>query len=136
MTEPSTRLRQELHAVPEVPLPDHLWQRVEAGRRKKMRQRKLGAGIATLTLVAVMAIPVLAPLFTGTDVVRSEPLAAQQPARSEQDVRAELRAIDRALQAAYDRGATDAEIAPMWVARDTLLAVSQPRLAKPKANRT
>ena len=64
-----------------------------------------------------------------------EPMATQ-PVRSEQDVSAELRAIDRALQAAYDRGASDAEIAPMWVARNLLLADSTPRLAKPKTNRT
>lgn len=32
----------------------------------------------------------------------------------------ELRAIDRALQAAYERGAADAEIAPLWSRRDAL----------------
>jgi len=136
MIEPSTHVRQELHDLPEVPLPDALWQRVEAGRRLKIRRRKLFTGIASLALLAVMATPLLAPLLTDTDVLRSEPLAAHQPARSEQDVHADLRAIDRALQAAYDRGASDAEIAPMWVARNMLLADSTPRLAKPKTNRT
>lgn len=132
MIEPSTHVRQELHDLPEVPLPDALWQRVEAGRRLKIRRRKLFTGIASLALVAVMATPLLAPLFTNTYVLRSEP----QAARSEQDVHAELHAIDRALQAAYDRGASDAEIAPMWVVRNTLLADSQLRLTKPRINRS
>lgn len=136
MTEPSIPLRQELRDLPEVPLPGALWQRVDSGRRQKMRRRKLFTSAASLTLVAVMAMPLLVPLFTATDVIQSEPLTTHQPMRSEQDFHAELRAIDHALQAAYDRGASDAEIAPMWVARNTLLADSQPRLTKPKANRT
>ncbi|WP_162313542.1 hypothetical protein [Pseudoxanthomonas yeongjuensis] len=136
MIEPSTQVRQELHDLPEIPLPDALWRRVEAGRRLKIRQRKLFTGIASLALVAVLATPLLAPLFTDTDVLRSEPLAVHQPVRSEQDVHAELHAIDRALQAAYDRGASDAEIAPMWVVRNTLLADSQPRPAKPRIDRS
>lgn len=129
-------VRQELHDLPEIPLPDALWQRVEAGRRLKIRRRKLFASTASLALVTVMAMPLLVPLFTATDVIQSEPLAAHQPIRSEQDVHSELRAIDRALQAAYDRGASDAEIAPMWVVRNTLLADSQPRLTKPRINRS
>lgn len=136
MIEPSIPLRQELHDLPEVPLPDALWLRVETGRRQKMRRRKLVTGIASLALVALMATPLLAPLFTGTGIAPGEPLASHQPARDGQDVHAELRAIDRALQAAYDRGATDAEIAPMWVVRNTLLADKQLRPTKPKTNRT
>ena len=136
MTEPSIPLRQELHALPEIPLPEALWQRVEAGRRQKVRRRKLGAGIASLALVAVMATPLLMPLFTDTDIVGSKPLAMHQPVRSEQDVHAELRAIDRALQAAYDRGANDAEIAPMWVARNELLTNRRPPRAAAQTNRT
>lgn len=136
MAEPSTQVRDELHALPEIPLPDALWQRVDSGRRQKMRRRKAFVGVASLALVAVMAVPLLAPQFIGEDVARSESMAVHQAVHSEQDVYAELRAIDRALQAAYDRGASDAEIAPMWVARNILLADSQPRLAKPKTNRT
>ena len=136
MTEPSTRMREKLQALPEIPLPEALWQHVDSGRRQKLRRRKLGTGIATLALVAVMATPLLAPLFTGTDAALNEPLAASEPVRSEQDIHAELRAIDHALQAAYDRGASDAEIAPMWVARNTLLTDSRPRSTKPRTNRT
>jgi hypothetical protein len=68
-----------------------------------------------------MATPLLGPMFVGADRTLGEPVAAQPAARGKHDVQAELRALDHALQAAYDRGASDAEIAPMWVARDALL---------------
>lgn len=121
MIEP-TRVREQLHALPEIPLPDALWRRVDAKRRRKLRHRKLGVGIAALALAAVMAAPLLIPMFAGADRAQNEPIAAHPPMRAERDVQAELRALDHALQAAYDRGASDAEIAPMWVARDALLA--------------
>lgn len=121
MIEP-TQVREQLHALPEIPLPDALWQRVDDKRRQKLRRRKLGVGIAALALAAVMAAPLLIPMFAGVDRAQNEPIAAHLPMRAERDVQAELRALDHALQAAYDRGASDAEIAPMWVARDALLA--------------
>ena len=122
MIEPSTHVREQLHALPEVPLPDTLWQRVDAGRRQKLRRRKFGAGIASLALVAVLATPLLAPLLTGADVMENRRVAVHQPVRGEHDIQAELRALDHALQVAYDRGASDAEIAPMWVARAAVFA--------------
>jgi hypothetical protein len=120
MIEP-TQVREQLRALPEIPLPDTLWRRVDAKRRQKLRRRKLGVGIATLALAAVMATPLLIPMFADADRAPGERIAAQLPLRGEHDVQAELRALDHALQAAYDRGASDAEIAPMWVARDALL---------------
>ena len=119
MIEPSVHVRQELHDLPEVPLPDALWQRVDSGRRQKMRRRQILAGVASLALVAVMAMPLLAPMLV--DARRSEALAAYQAPDSQHDIQADLHALDQALQAAYDRGASDAEIAPMWVAREALL---------------
>lgn len=120
MTEPSTRVQDELHSLPEIPLPDALWQRVEAGRRRKMRRRKTLAGVASLALVAVMAVPLLVPMLV--DARRDEAPIAHQPADGQHDIQADLHALDQALQAAYDRGASDAEVAPMWVAREALLA--------------
>jgi hypothetical protein len=120
MTE-STQVHQQLRDLPEIPLPDTLWRRVDAKRRHTLRRRKLGIGFATLALAAVMATPLLGPMFVGADRTLGEPVAAQPAARGKHDVQAELRALDHALQAAYDRGASDAEIAPMWVARDALL---------------
>ncbi len=120
MIEPA-QVHEQLHALPEVPLPDALWRRVDAKRRQKLRRRKLGVGIAALALAAVMATPLLIPMFAGADRAPNEQIAAHLPVRGEHDAQAELRALDHALQAAYDRGASDAEIAPMWVARDALL---------------
>jgi hypothetical protein len=101
-----------------------------------MRRRKLFAGTAALAIVAVMAMPLFVPRFTAADAIQGEPLAAHRPTRGAQDVHAELRAIDHALQAAYDRGASDAEIAPMWVARETLLAGLQSTRAESRRDRT
>jgi len=131
MIEASTHVRQELHGLPEVPLPAALWRRVEAGRRQKMRRRKLLAGITSLALVAVMATPVFVQLLADGGPGRSEPLVAHQASNAKRDVRADLHALDLALQAAYDRGASDAEVAPMWVAREALLAgIRPPRAAR------
>jgi hypothetical protein len=135
MTEPSIPLREELHALADIPLPDALWQRVEAGHRQKMRRRKLGTGIATLALVAVMATPLLAPLLTDVDAGQSESLVAYQLANDQRDIQSDLHALDQALQAAYDRGASDAEVAPMWVAREALLAGIQSTRAASRRER-
>lgn len=135
MIEPSTQVRQELHDLPEIPLPDALWRRVEAGRRQKMHRRKIGAGIATLALAALVATPLLAPLLTDADAGRGEALVAYQPANGQRDIQADLRVLDQALQAAYDRGASDAEVAPMWVAREALLAGIQSTRAASRRDR-
>ncbi len=135
MTEPSTRMREELQALPEIPLPDALWQRVDSGRRQKLRRRKLVAGIASLALVAVMATPLLAPLLVDVDAEQDDPLVAHQPANDRHDTQADLHVLDHALQAAYARGASDAEIAPMWVAREALLAGIQPARAASRRDR-
>ncbi|MET1162919.1 MAG: hypothetical protein ABWY48_10305, partial [Pseudoxanthomonas sp.] len=113
-------LRQRLHSLPDIPLPETLWQRVEEGRKRKMGRRKLRGGMAALMLVAVAAVPML--VTTGDEALQVERQMAQQPVDKDHDVQSQLRALDLALQAAYDRGASDAEIAPMWVARNALLA--------------
>lgn len=135
MLEHSTRVREQLDALPEIPLPDKLWQRVEAGRKQKFQRRKLGAGIAAITLVAVVAMPLFAPVFTGSGVEQGMQTVASQPASGGRDIQAEVRALDHALQVAYDRGASDAEIAPMWVVRDALLAGSRSGNPPPKRDR-
>lgn len=133
MTELSNGVRRELHDLPEVPLPAALWQRVDGGRRQKMRRRKLFTSAASLALVAVMAMPLLGPLFIAADAGPGQRLVAYQPAHGKRDIQADLHALDQALQAAYDRGASDAEVAPMWVARQALLAgIPSNRAASPR----
>lgn len=121
----STRVREQLDALPDIPLPDTLWQRVEARRMHKVRRWKWGMGGATLVLAALMATPLLAPLFTGSGMEQDKSAVALKPTPALRDIQAEVRALDHALQTAYDRGASDAEIAPMWVARHALLAGAQ-----------
>ena len=122
MTDSHDALRERLQALPEVPLPETLWPRVEAARRRKIRRRKLGGGIAATLLVATMTMPLLAPMWSGAPALQQHGQRIARQLGHGPDVQAELRALDSALQAAYDRGASDAEIAPMWVARDALLA--------------
>ena len=124
MAEQSNRVRERFDALPDVPLPESLWQRVDARRRKKILRRKLGMSAATLALAGALAISLPGALFNPVDDGRQ--LAAVQPTLMQRDIQADVQAIDLALQVAYDRGASDAEIAPMWVMRDTLLASIRP----------
>lgn len=130
----STRLRERLQALPEIELPKALWHRVRTGGRRKMHRRKLALGAASLGLVVVMATAMLGRIPRDPDP-RPAPVA-MAPGTATQDKASELRAIDQALQAAYDRGASDAEIAPMWVMRDALLAAARTDPPKPSTDRT
>ena len=137
MGEPSTRVRERLDTLPDIPLPEALWQRVEARRMQKVRRWRWGARGVALALVALMAAPLLAPVFTGAGVEQGRSAVALPPAAPAlRDIQAEVRALDHALQVAYDRGASDAEIAPMWVARDALLASTKSGASASKPDRT
>ena len=119
----SSEVRKNLERLPEAELPAALWSRVESGRKKQVVRRRVGLGIASLALVSTLFLPMIFPLVTSRDdPLPASPLAMQEPARSAEEIQADVQAVDRALQAAYDRGADDAEIAPMWVIRDALLA--------------
>ena len=126
MAEQSNRVRERFDALPEVPLPESLWQRVDVQRRKRILRRKLGMSAATLALVGALPIFSFFQMFNDANVDSRHEVAAVTPLSLERDIQADVQAIDYALQAAYDRGASDAEIAPMWVARDTLLASIRP----------
>ena len=135
MAEQSNRMRERFDALPEVPLPESLWQRVDAQRRKNILRRKLGMSAATLALVGVLAISSSFQIFDGANVDSRHEVAAVTSVSLQHDLQADVQAIDYALQAAYDRGASDAEIAPMWVARDTLLASVRPASTSAKPSR-
>ena len=135
MTE-SSEVRENLRLLPEAELPDSLWSRVETKRKKQLVRRRVGLGIASLALVAAFSLPLLSPLLkSGEDPLSASPLAVHQPARSAEEIQADLLAVDRALQAAYDRGADDAEIAPMWVIRNALLASGKANRPSPRHDR-
>lgn len=137
MTETHDDVRQQLEALPSVPLPHALWKQLDARRRLQQRRRTLGTGIAGAALIALLAtLPALR--MPGPDPLRAGHAVAHQPpsqpaaAASAQDVQAQIRALDHALQTAYARSASDAEIAPMWVTRNALIATTQPGISTPR----
>lgn len=136
MTEPSRQARQHMRDLPEPALPDTVWQRVEAGRRLRMQQRKFGLVGVAMALLAALSTPVFMGMLGGGDPLPVAHRVVHEPSRSEQDLEAELRALDHALQVAYERGASDAEVAPMWVARNALLSHPHSRQTRAKNDQT
>jgi len=123
-----------LDDLPEFDPPADLWPRIAAtyARRRQNRRRALvgtalAAGIALLAVVVPhLATPpvdrALVELQRRSQALEHElaGLAAVGTAPIESEV--ELRAIETALQSAYDRGGATDEIAPLWQARNDLLS--------------
>lgn len=109
------RFHELLQSLPEPPEPG-LWPRVLAARRRQRRQRRVVAGVASFGVAALLAVA----LWPGVQA----PPAVDTPAivQATPDVDEQLRALDRALQTAYDRGASDDELAPLWEVRQALAA--------------
>jgi hypothetical protein len=121
MSDTDHRIRERLDALPEAPLPDALWQRVDRRRRQKFIRRKLGVSAGVFALAGVLALKLLLPAAEPGPTEKPQ-VAATGSLPATGDAQADIRAIDHALQAAYDRGASDAEVAPIWAARAALLA--------------
>lgn len=130
MNEVEKQAKQYLESLADPPLPDHLWQRVEGARRLRMRRRRgaVTASAAFVVLAFVLALPggvpggEDSPLLAGGPadaVVRPGPGDDTNPIRT-------VHAIDRALQAAYDRNAGDDEIEPLWRARQAFVHAAAP----------
>lgn len=109
-------LHRLLESMSEPPPPDSLWPRLRERRRRQVRRRRLAGGLASTALVAVLLVAgwPQQPAAPGTSGAAS---TVTRIDRGEQ-----VRALDHALQAAYDRGASDQEVAPLWDARAALLA--------------
>ena len=114
MHTPET-LREVLRDLPEPALSAALWPRLLEQRRRQVRRRRALAGAAS-TAVAVMLVAILA--LPGQYPPAATPTAQAPP---DPPVAAQVRALDHALQVAYDRGASDSEVAPLWEARQALL---------------
>lgn len=110
--------KSRLHALPRAPdlaPPDALWPRLRAGQRQAVLRRRVlhGASASALALLLVAVVP-----WPGLHVPVDAP---QGLAATEGDlIRDQIVTIDRALQVAYARGASDAEVEPMWQARNML----------------
>ncbi|HZP65018.1 MAG TPA: hypothetical protein VFB32_01800 [Rudaea sp.] len=118
--------------------PADLWSRIAAARARRLRARRrwrVAAAGAALSIVA--AAVVLFPTANGSGEtdwqaraqaleieLHSAPRTAAEfydPAAAE--TASELALLDGALQAAYDRGAPESEIVPLWKKRSELLTV-------------
>jgi hypothetical protein len=107
-------LHARLAALPEPELPPTLWPRVQRARtRQRERRRRLAVGavavLAALPLVYTHLLPPAAPVSERFTVVPRAPLH-EEP----------LRAVDRELQHAYERGASEQELQWLWQRREAL----------------
>lgn len=120
-------LRERLASLRDSDPPGHLRARIE--RARKRRNRRLG--LAGSALVGVMAVVALSwqPLVQSpqSPTARS---AAAGPADVEA-ADAQLRALDRQLQAAYRANASERRIAELWELRRMLLANREGGSARP-----
>lgn len=124
MQDHDNKARAYLASLDDPPLPEGLWQRVEAARGRRMRVR--GAAVASVAVCALAAGLLLQdPDGAPEEVAAGSAAAVVQPAdAAADDIGLTVRAIDRALQAAYDRNASDDEIEPLWEARRELVRVA------------
>ena len=109
---------QRMRQAPDVPPSDGLWPRLLTERARRARRRRAIAGSASaivlFLLIFIARPPLVGPLEAPAVAIQSE-----EPAT---DLQADVRALDQALQAAYNRGASDYEVAPMWETRRELVA--------------
>ena len=112
-------IMQRMRRAPDVPPADALWPRLLAEQARRTRRRRAIAGFSASAMVLVLMVFVARPLL----VEPQEPgMVARQPQDPPADLQADVRALDQALQAAYNRGASDSEVAPMWETRRALVA--------------
>ena len=128
-----------LDGLPEFTPDAALWSRIESARRQQLGHRRwtrAGGSLAAAAVFAAALVVLPRPTPVAPDALagrlqqsqaleqewsRLDPqpaLAAGMPPGS-----VSLRRIDAALQAAYDRGAGDEELAPLWEARNQALRV-------------
>ena len=83
---------------------------VRSRNRQRARRHSLFLSMAMLAGFSALLLMRPSPSVRDRTVV----------ATAEQRVEVELRAVDRELQAAYDRGASDREVARLWAHRSAL----------------
>ncbi|MBL8298268.1 MAG: hypothetical protein JNN30_07980 [Rhodanobacteraceae bacterium] len=135
MAEPELSLQAlRLATLPEFDPPARLWERIEAVHQQRRRRQRLaqwGMGVAAvLALATVLLVPrhdlassdsrALAQLENRSRELEQTYADLSQTA-SAADSEVELRAVEFALQQAYDRGATLNELLPLWQQRNEVL---------------
>lgn len=118
------RIQRHFATLPEPELPHRLWTDLRQARERGLRRRRAlrtGATLAVLLAVGLagmkMLMPPPEPPYGSTPVVSTVPPSAENADPHQ----ARLRALDRDLQAAYARGASDAELQPLWDERNALI---------------
>ena len=121
--------------LPEFEPDPMLWSRIvsahalQARAARRRRAGWIGSALAA-TVAAFVVLPRIGDLPRGQDEAwqwqqRSQSLEhewrASARAPGDPRARAQLHLIDDALQAAYDRGATSRELAPLWKQRSEAL---------------
>ncbi|HET7127353.1 MAG TPA: hypothetical protein VFI26_09725 [Lysobacter sp.] len=119
-------LRDVLARLGDPPPPPGLDARIWNARQRRVRRAFGIAGIAAASMLVAVTL-VLQPR-PGTRSPTATTVAAQaSPASArDDDVIADIRAIDHALQLAYTRNASEDEVAPLWKARRELLLRLKP----------
>jgi hypothetical protein len=126
MNTPDDRIRRQLKALPDMPPASGLWPRLAEARARRLRRVRMGAGGAAALALCLM-LPMLYRLQQAPAQVQAGaaagPMAVpvEDAAALDAATLVEIRAVDRALQAAYDEGASEAELAPLWKFREALL---------------
>lgn len=109
-------IQARLAALPEPELPPALWPRLHLARvRQRERRRRIVAG--GLAMLAVVALPLVYTRLAPAPVPAPALLATAPRAPLHEEP---LRSVDRALQHAYERGASEQELQWLWQRRETL----------------
>lgn len=102
-----------LRALADLVPPPQLSERIARAHAARTRRLQVGTTVAALAVACVCALPLLQ---------RASP---QRVPPQADDALADIRALDRALQTAYARNASEDELAPLWDARKRLLVSIQ-----------
>ena len=135
-TRMASRVATLLRELPEHEPAADLWARIQSAQGRRRQRRRLRQGIWLGSALAAAALLVVALIPRTTQVrdaqselavwqARSHTLEQEWLAASRESMdpryRAELRLIDVHLQSAYDRGANDSELIPLWKLRSEAL---------------
>jgi len=127
-------LHAYLTALPEAPPSPALWTRLAQARQRQLRRRRgvalgLATGCLALGVVGLFQLPrQVAPASTPPQLSRAaiDLAPATSPAPLQSAGSDAVRALDRELQLAYARNASDAELGALWDLRRNLLASHSP----------
>ncbi len=130
---PELLARPQLFQLPEFEPDPALWTRIEAAHQRRTsarRNRRIGwlAGGLAAACAVITLLPVTRDRSADSVAVwqqRSQELEREWQSQSRVQLdpraRAQLRLIDLDLQSAYDRGADELELVPLWKLRNALL---------------